>query len=687
MLNIASEAQLKDALTTFSSSECGVEHHFGNQLSKVIYGNKGRADLSNVEGRILRSCVLEIFDILRNVCADESMLIHMCFVNRHGIKSCEDGRLVPSSMRLWDGLDELRPQVKYNNEWTPIDVEELKIAIAANEDFETSDLVRSFKCFWESYFTNDGSFAAQLPDGIDRNDITIIPSHSTKPKSLSIDLTWENQESLSHAVLAFSKLAQKKFRHLHEATCNSRTLYLISVGSNVLSWGDPARTNRTIIDRPDIELQAAWVVISLPSTVITDDTLAHFSLAASSIDAAMSQSLVMDKTNELSQKLESERNLRIKLDETLETEKKLKDRLQSDSNQLASIREKILDSSEHYRIFSHSVARVFQTVESSVAVLTNLANDLASTVFNIQASVSYQPGGEAGAEPLFPLHSIDTEVDLQKKFDNNPKYGEDLDFRLMKHLGPERAKAFKEHKKTPLSRAIFMKSCVYRMFSSDHVKDEQSIKFGSFRAALFCRCEILNWDVSNGTDAVPVGGKLDETGSCVRDETAMAIHDGMLIEDANVFISGLSDLINAWLAPGEDYTSWIKIDFKENSDKTRHFDFYGGGFQRHVDSAKMSALAFNAQQAVKRREFSGGGNLQRALFDILSASMHAAPKVEFLPLDKDGLDVGCKLTCRWPHHRKGSAIYELGLIFDRRLTLEKQKRVEFTSRIAILASD
>ena len=225
--HIATDTQLNAHLAELQKSSVRAERHFADQLGGVLYDNVGRADLGTVTGRILRSCVFDVFEILRRHCPDEEMLVHMCFVNRHGIDACEGEKITPSKIRIWDGLDELKPQKKYKNDWNgDITSDHLENGLTGGE--ELKEQVRSFRCYKRSYFEPAGSFVAHLPKTAEDTEIIFMRSSDQVAKEFSPDSGWEGQNDLDSAVLAFSKFVRKQFSVQYPAE-GTRSLFLISV--------------------------------------------------------------------------------------------------------------------------------------------------------------------------------------------------------------------------------------------------------------------------------------------------------------------------------------------------------------------------------------------------------------------------------------------------------------------------
>lgn len=567
---IATETALAGELSRLGGGNIPAEIHFAAQLARELYGNVRRADLGTVTGRILRSCVFDVFEILRRHCPDEQMLVHMCFVNRHGIEACDGRKITPSTIRIWDGLDELQPQSKYKNDWTG-QITPAYLLEGLNDTAALNEQVRSFRCFAESYFAATGSFVARLPKTVEETEIIFLRSRNQVEEKFNPANGWEDQNELDNAVLAFSKFVLKKFAILYPNDVSTRSLFLISVGSHLFPWGDPRRAGASHAEwRTAPPVQAVWVVLSLPIQSLNSLTLPALWRAISEIDSAMSQSLAFDYAVEKSDALE---------------------RVQRDARELKRIRNVIESAAKSYSQFSDRVADVFRTVQPPNTILADLANNLDFSLFT-SPGVSFESVAKPGEKPR-GVHWLN-EDDL-KHIGNEPIYALELEHRLKKFLSEDRMAAFRHHHPTCFEGLKFIKMHVYKVFANSKADECQAVQFGSVRAGLFWKCR----EPIGSLDIRPI----------------LSTKDRDVILNHREFIGALAGIAAAWLEPGDVDTQWIDVLVDIKPEGTT-FKFFGGNSLRWTNEESLRSLVENIKSSLSKNA-DGGGDLKASLLRLL----------------------------------------------------------------------
>lgn len=626
LFQIATEGALDAELVKLCRSPIPAETHFGNELKKYQDENNRHAVLATASGRILRSCVFDVFESLRRVCDKSSMLVHMCFVNRHDVAGCDGIRLMPSGLGTWDGFDELKPQEAYKNDWeTPILPPNVLAGLSGAPDTKPSGLVRSFLCFWESYFESAGSFVVRLPDSVDSNQLVFVRSNSIQEDPITVPHGWEAQEELNGAVLAFSKFTLQKFLRTYPAGANHRTLYLISVGSNVLPWGDLRRSGKKDADWESApSVQAVWVVLSLLTSETTDDTLRELSRTILGIDAAMTQSLVFD----LAQK-----------------QQEVIGALEHKLDIVERMRETIRLACEPYRAFSDSISLVFRDVQPSNAILAELANDLSNSLF-LDRTSSYRSLAD-GTTPLQGIHTLN-ESDT-KTFQAHHR--KDLAIRLKKYLGDDRLQAFTKHMRNDeVARLKFLKRHVHDVFADRKAERNSVVTLGAIRAGIF-------WKF----------GALSEAG----DDEVFLYVDKTFVDDYREFIGAFTGIIDAWLQPGDTVHGWILETLKRHGG-INEYHFSGGGSVTTPNSEKLDMLVGAYNHDPENIKVSGG-NLETCIARLLLA-VPTKYRVACTSLIDDEYKIcllNSKAGCSYP--------YEISMLyrFDKSLSESGRRSVYF----------
>lgn len=521
------DEQLKDLVA--SRNEC--DRDFASKLLEASRdGASARVDLEGLQGRIIRSCVLDIYDAVKRACQTSDFHTHMLFLTRNTMGQVDRHRLTPRGGQLFDGFDELRPHAQYLSDWATQPSRDgiLSALEAVTVDSQHQGLVRSLTCFRDAYFQRAGNVVVQFSDDwtCDRFEIVRSENYEVGPLLASDD--WHGQDKLDDALVALCKFSAAK----HRARFNrggSRTLYLMTVGSHTVP---PRRRDSKSLEPSQVPflsvIQSVWVVLSVPAASASAELLRRLAVTLPAIEDTMKSSLVLN---------------------LLHQQEVLQEQARAEIAAYDALKAQIRDAGKSYRLFQESIDRVIRVTETPSEVLRRFANVLGSTLL-ASKEVKYRSPAVKDAKGdraiRDGIHAVDRVESLY-----NADYAADLAWYL------EDAFASSYTRKRFLGSAgglprvedlKWLKNYVYRLFADGEHSRCEDVKFGMLRAA-------SRWRVGSTGELFRQSGTSCE----IRDldkRILLSAKDPNTseswLQDTREFVVGLAAVIESWLGPWAD---------------------------------------------------------------------------------------------------------------------------------------
>lgn len=601
--NVRTTAELAAEVARYAASTVECDRVFGTRLKEEEQYPR-HTNLSTLQGRIVRSCLLDMHDIVREALAPLSdFRTHMCFVTRNSIARLNSHKLTPSPLREYDGFDELKPQSSYLNDWesTPTHETLLGELGRVSKDSEHEKQVRSFRCFTQAYFDPKGTFALEFSNNTAEPEYTIIrSSNAFRREKLCAGENWWKQEDLDNTIFAFTRFISAKYNAHYGESHTEQRLYLIAVGSHALPRGltpELAYEHKSFLLST---VQSAWIALSTDVATAPPDTLARLATTLPQIDSAMTSCLALG---------------------IMHAQEVATSALEKEKAEFKELLATVKDARAHFDAFESSIKSIFRSVEEPARLVQRFADELYTTVLD------RNPAREAytsSVDPRVTLPVIHDDNDIRDAFTRG--HSSDIMARLKRTFGDKAVTRFLGHKQAVESKdLLWLKRYVYKLFAADEARDQMHLRFGMLRAVLLWRVAAdENWDEQ----------------SLLR--LRMADGDEPLVDDPREFIGHLGVAIQAWLQPRDVEERRVLAEYTTNSTHCT-VSLSCNDSTRAVDQDKIEALA--------RRIHDGtpGGSLTSALQALAKSSKYARPRVLIEGSSTDA-NVGRLLRLEWPVH-------------------------------------
>lgn len=590
--HVLTASALTDLVECYRRSPDYCDQHFGAELAQ--HASSRSAFLTTLPGRITRSCLLDLYDIVRGCLVPcTTFATHMCFITRNSIASIDRRRLTPSAQRTYDGYDELQPQRDYINDWnfTPDPAQLLQALSRVSPESREEGLVRSFRCFSDAYFEAHGTFVVQFPADPSRDVFSIVSGDQLdKSRPLVVPSQWALQEDLDSAIVAFCKFFAAKYRvSAHAARGDDRTLYLLAVGSHALPRGLAVETAHKSKSTLLSTIQSAWIVISVPSAEAGGGLITRLAVGLPQLDSAMTSCLALNLMHQQEGAIQA---------------------LMTQVAEHRELRELVRRTDKSFRAYERRVDPLFRSVAEPSERIRRLAHDLQRNVLATSGEGStYESPTTPGGRPSV-LHR---EGAMQSGFTDT--HASDLRFWMDRHLSASAIQRFLKHDKATAAHLESLKRCVYKLCIEGELETESYLTVGMLRAALLWQ---LQWPPT------PVAANGAPVVAADFDAPLIPMYRlRSVIERPLDFVLALAAAVQAWLEPSDSTEPRIATAY-ERFETLCTFTLWSDDSVRSVDHSKIVELA-GAIDLQRPAPALRSGSLTRALREMLIAS-HAGTR-------------------------------------------------------------